>query len=358
MIDFPRPDGVPHDAHGSVACTAPSNIALVKYWGKHGRQLPSNPSISLTLSAAHTRTRIDYRAGGTAGLTFFFHGERTDAFADRIERYLRSIHDITPFVRELDLEIHSENTFPHSTGIASSASAMAALAHGLCRIEHDLFGTLADRDLFRRKASYLARLASGSACRSIYPTAAVWGAWNGLSAASDEVAIPMEDRIHPVFRSYRDTILIVSGSEKSVSSSAGHGLMTDNPYAPVRFDQARTHMTRILDAMAAGDLEAMGRIIEAEALTLHALMMTSTPSYVLMHPNTLAMIDRIRAFRRATDLPVYFTLDAGPNIHLLYPASAEPDVRPFMEDQLLPLCEDGRSLDDRVGHGATDTTDA
>ena len=130
-----------NNSDGEVAWRSPSNIALVKYWGKYGRQLPSNPSISFTLKNAHTNMRMKYSSGNGA-VTLYFEGERNEQFEQRIKRYIKSINDIYPFLENVDLEIHSENSFPHSAGIASSASAMSALALCLCSIEKKVFNTL------------------------------------------------------------------------------------------------------------------------------------------------------------------------------------------------------------------------
>src|SRR5690606_22821198 len=118
----------------------------------------------------------------------------------------------------------------------------------------------------------------------------------------------------------------VSKKEKDVSSRAGHALMEGNPYAHARYEQANTHITDMLQALENGDINAFGRIVEKEALTLHALMMTSEPSYLLMRPNTLAIIERIRSLRETKGVPVCFTLDAGPNVHLLYPREVSATV--------------------------------
>jgi diphosphomevalonate decarboxylase len=123
-------------------------------------------------------------------------------------------------------------------------------------------------------------------------------------------------------------------------------------YKEKRYEQANTNAIEILGAMRSGDLDKFGEIVEAEALTLHALMMMSNPSFILLKPNTLQMIERIRAFRQETDLPVYFTLDAGPNIHLLYPKSIENKVMPWLNDQLKPLCENEFLIQDYIKYEA------
>lgn len=339
---------------GAITWRSPSNIAIIKYWGKYGVQLPQNPSLSLTLAAACTDTRLEYEMRDDSGgiqLDFFFHTQENEAFAAKIKTYLESLIPVFPFLEQLKLTIHSGNSFPHSAGIASSASAMSALALGLCSLEDLLFGTLSEPEKFDQKASWLARLGSGSACRSIFPHAAVWGETQLVPGSSNEYAVPVGDRIHEVFKDFHDDILIVSTDEKAVSSRDGHALMDDNPYATARYAQARARLSTLLEAMTTGDVETFGKIAEDEALTLHALMMCSNPSYVLMQPQTLAIIARVREWREETGHPLYFTLDAGPNVHLLYPGEIVAEVRGFIEEDLKQYCENEYFIQDWVGEG-------
>ncbi|MEM0992311.1 MAG: diphosphomevalonate decarboxylase, partial [Bacteroidota bacterium] len=276
--------------------------------------------------------------------------EPNEAFAAKVKTFLSSITDIFPFLKQLNLKINSANSFPHSSGIASSASSMSALALCLCTLESNLFGTLEEDEAFDQKASFIARLGSGSASRSIYPKLAVWGTTRAVEASSDLFAVPYT-QVDKVFDSFHDDILIVSAGEKSVSSRAGHALMEQNIYADARYQQARLRMEQLLEAMQAGDLQTFGQIVEDEALTLHAMMMSSHPSYLLMLPNTIEIIQRIRAFRADSKHPIYFSLDAGPNVHLLYPEHIIHEVRPFIDEQLAPLCQSNSYLPDWVGEG-------
>ena len=336
---------------GTIAWRSPSNIALVKYWGKYGRQLPSNPSVSFTLKNAHTNMRMSFQEG-SGKVVLFFEGKRNEAFEARMAKFMKSINDIYPFLQNLDFEIHSDNSFPHSAGIASSASAMSALCLCLCSIEQEIFGSLQDHDEFLQKASYLSRLASGSACRSVYPKLGQWGYHEDIKGSTNDFAIDVSGEVDPIFHSFKNSILIASAKEKSVSSSAGHQLMEDNPFAPVRFKQANDNLKALMTAMKEGDMASFIEIVEEEALTLHALMMTSKPSYVLMKPNSLALIEKVRGFRNKTGLPVCFTLDAGPNLHVLYPAHIAEEVQAFIQSECKPLCENGLIIEDEVGEGA------
>lgn len=339
---------------GETAWRVPSNIALVKYWGKYGNQLPKNTSISFTLKNAYTETSIKYVAKTTndknIDLKFLFEGKENPKFTEKIQQFLESIIPHFPFLPHFSLEINSQNSFPHSTGIASSASSMAALALCLTSIENELDGGMYPT-LFFEKASMIARLGSGSACRSVYPYLAVWGKHEAIQFSSNEYAIPYFEKIHPVFKTFKDAILIVSSDEKSVSSRAGHALMENNPFAESRYHQASTHLIALTHHLKDGNLEKFGEVVENEALTLHALMMCSTPSYMLMLPNTLKIIDLIKTYRTEKDVPLYYTLDAGPNVHLLYPAENATEVETFIKTTLLPFCENEKVIYDEVGKG-------
>ena len=341
---------VPNDYQGKVGWRSPSNIALVKYWGKKGKQLPQNPSISFTLSECRTETFIQYEKADSFGFKFFFEGQENPAFGAKIEKFLLDHQAFFPFLNQLHLTVESRNTFPHSSGIASSASSMSAFVMGLLEIESKLVGPSTGSGSLT-KASYFARLASGSAARSVYPKMALWGATEAYDGSSDEYAVPLESDIHPFFKTYRDSILIVSGETKSVSSRAGHGLMEGNPYALARYAQANENIKNLLAALKSGDLETFMNITESEALQLHALMMCSKPSFILMKPNTLRIIEEVRRFRNETHIPLCFTLDAGPNAHLLYPESEAEKVDDFIKNTLLAYCDQGRWMADHVGDG-------
>ncbi len=336
-----------------VIWRSPSNIAIIKYWGKHGVQLPRNASFSFTLSEAYTDTEIVFKAKtGSDDPTveqFLFEGEENLKFAEKVIKYIESISSRVPFLDEYSLSISSSNSFPHSSGIASSASSMSALAMGLCDIERILAGR-EDLDYF--KASELARLGSGSASRSVFPIGSVWGLHPKIERSSDIHAIKY-DQIHPVFKNYRDDIIIVSEKEKAVSSRAGHALMENNPYADDRFAQANQRLTSLVSILETGDVDAFCKMAEDEALALHGMMMCSNPSYMLMEPATVSIIKAIRSYRKKTRLPICFTLDAGPNVHVLYPETISSEIALFIEDELLPLSNGGKVLKDKVGNGPT-----
>ena len=338
---------------GKVAWRSPSNLAIIKYWGKYGRQLPRNASISLTLSAAFTDMKMAYQIDDDRTeleIDFTFEGQAKPQFERKIKTFLQSIQDELPFLAKSYFKIDSSNSFPHSSGIASSASSMSALALCLCSIERAHFNPDMSETTFFNRASHFARLGSGSASRSVYPFMAAWGEHPEIEDASNQYAV-LYDKIAPVFKTFHDDILIVSAREKSVSSTAGHQLMEGNPYATARYAQANNRMSDLLVALEKGDVLAFGKIAEDEAMTLHGMMMCSEPSYMLVEANTIEMIRRIQSYRNETGVPVFFSLDAGPNIHLLYPDEVAPMVDLFIKDQLKELCIDGRIIQDQVGSG-------
>jgi len=342
-----------HKCSGQVAWQSPSNIALVKYWGKFAVQLPKNPSLSFGLSEAYSQTRIKFssKSEEKAKHRFFFEGKESPAFGNKVFRFLDDLDPVFPFLKQLDLEIESENSFPHSAGIASSASSMSALALCLCSIEQEVIGTLKDENDFYTKASYVARLGSGSASRSVYGGFSVWGEFFDIMESSNEYAVPFTYEVHPLFMQLRDSILIVSDSEKAVSSRAGHALMNGHPYADARIAQSKQNMTWLLAALQQGDTDRFIEVVENEAMSLHALMMSSKPWYSLLHPNTLNILDKIRAFREQNGVFICFTLDAGPNVHLLYTQEEEDQVMDFIENDLLNFCVERKVIHDKIGYG-------
>lgn len=331
----------------TVKETAPSNIALIKYWGKYLSQIPANPSISYTLTNCHTNTELSFEKGQAFSVKVLLSGEEKQDFAFKIEKYFRSIERYLPWILEGSYLVKTENSFPHSSGIASSASGFAALAKCLLRLDQ-LFGEEESLDL--KKASFLARLGSGSAARSLEEGMQVWGETPEVEGSSNLYAVsyPSEE-IHPVFKDFNDYVLLIHEGEKSVSSTAGHNLMNDHPYAQRRFEEARENFTKIKSILKSGALEDFIELVEHEALTLHALMMMSSPAYLLMRPETLSVLQSIWRFRKETGHPLFFTLDAGANVHLLFPSGESKEaIEAFIEKELLPFSQKGGLVKDRM----------
>jgi diphosphomevalonate decarboxylase len=336
-----------------VSWKSPSNIAFIKYWGKTGNQLPANPSLSLTLEKCYTITTITVQPLSTTKETvsfdFLFHGEENKLFSTRIEKYLNSLTSILPVLSQFHFKIESENSFPHSAGIASSASAMSALALCLVSIE-DRLGIKFKGDLYQR-ASEIARMGSGSAARSVFGEFATWGKIESVSGTSDNYASLLEFTPHANYKCLRDTILIVDDGTKRVSSSVGHSLMKNHPYAIARFADARQNLEKLLIAMRHENFSDFAQILESEALSLHAMMMTASPWYTLLAPNTIPIIQRIRDFRNETGTKITFTLDAGPNVHVIYPAEDDEKAKIFIQTELMKFTKVNSFILDNIGLG-------
>jgi len=340
---------------GEFTWESPSNIALVKYWGKKENQIPKNPSISFTLESCKSITTLSFRKKDKNDNTFsfdlFFEGKQKNEFKPKILNFFKRVELYLPFLKTYHLKIETSNTFPHSSGIASSASGMSALALCLMSMEKEFMPDMS-LEYFKKKASFLARLGSGSACRSIEGNVIVWGKHNKIEKSSDFFGIKFPYPIHKNFTNYQDTILLVDKGEKQVSSSVGHNLMHGHPFASERFKQANENISQLIHVLASGDLDDFIKIIESEALTLHAMMMTSMPYFILMKPNTLEIINRIWKFRNETGLHIGFTLDAGANVHVLYPEIETDKIYEFIKNELVVYCENDKYIRDKVGGGA------
>jgi len=279
-----------------------------------------------------------------------FEGKPKEDFKPKIQKFFERIEKYCPFLKEYHFKIDTQNTFPHSSGIASSASGMAALAMNIMSLEQAINPTISD-DYFYSKASFLARLGSGSACRSIKGEVVVWGTHAEINGSSDLFGVEFSE-IHQNFKNYQDTILLVDKGEKQVSSTVGHDLMHNHPYAERRFAQAYENLSQIKAILSSGNVEEFIKIVESEALTLHAMMMTSMPYFILMKPNTLEIINKIWKFRNETQIPVCFTLDAGANVHVLCPENVKENVLQFIQDELVGYCQNGQYICDEIGNGA------
>lgn len=365
----------------TVAWQSPSNIALVKYWGKRAGQIPVNPSLSMTLQIAVTQTSVHVSSGMPVKGLVSVNNDSQHPFLPKMRMLLQHLITEIPLLGELTFSAQTQNQFPHSTGIASSASGLSAFS--LC-----ILGTAA-RILYpemykteisspeqttpeivltefqstgfsnielHHMASYAARFGSGSACRSLYGGFTSWGITDIILGSSDHYAVPLDEMVHPEMLQLHDAILVVSGKPKALSSTQGHAAMKGHPFLAGRIKQANRNFSEALEALSANDFEKLCDVAECEALTLHALLMSTSQGTLLMQPATLEIIHRIREARKG-GLPVFFTLDAGANVHLLYPHMAFPAVEKFILENLKPLCETGRVIFDSCGSGPVELTE-
>ena len=330
---------------------SPSNIALVKYWGKKEKevQIPANASISFTLANCVTTTDLSFEDANSLSVNVNLDGKPEPGFVPKIEQFLNRISTIFPFVLKGNYTINTSNSFPHSSGIASSASGMSALACAICEIA--VKKEVLDDNHFMQTASELARLGSGSASRSLFGPLAVWGEHADFEGSSDNYAVGYNE-IHNVFNDFCDTILLVHRGQKEVSSTVGHNLIIDHPFAAARFEKANENMTAIKEVLSSGDLDKFIEIVESEALILHSLMMRdSKPYFILMKPNTLSIIEKIWEKRKNEGLKWCFTLDAGANVHFLFPKADEQKAQEFVDNELKQFCQNEAYICDHIGSG-------
>ena len=204
----------------TVSESCPSNIALIKYWGKYDNQIPANPSISYTLNHCKTNTTMGFFADEPFSVQTFLAGAEEVQFAEKIEKYFKNIEQYLPWILQGKYIIRTENTFPHSSGIASSASGFGAISKCLMELDGTFSGETTGKESLK-KASFLARLGSGSACRSLYSGLVVWGG-SQIKGSSDLYAVQYpNDEIHEIFKNFNDWVLLIHEVQKSGASTIG-----------------------------------------------------------------------------------------------------------------------------------------
>ncbi|MBM3129568.1 MAG: diphosphomevalonate decarboxylase [Chloroflexi bacterium] len=283
----------------AVSC---SNIAFIKYWGNRdaARRIPLNNSISMNLDHATTTTTVAFEDARDDDHIVIGGALANAAQRARVVAHLDRVRALAQI--ESRARVQSQNNFPMGAGIASSASAFAALSLAATRA--------AGLELPERELSILARQGSGSACRSIPGGFVEWLAGTE-SANSYAVSIAP-----PTFWELRDVIAIVSTAEKKIGSTDGHRAASSSHFLAERVNALSARLARVRRALFAHDLAALGAAIEEDAIELHLIAMTSAPPIFYWSPEMVRVIEAARAWR-ADGLGVYFTLDAGPNVHLI-----------------------------------------
>ncbi len=291
---------------------ARANIALVKYWGRKDDaiNLPLTSSISLTLDGLVTRTTVEADASLKGDVVEINGKTVTGTPAARVAKHmnrLRTRADVGTFCR-----IASENSFASSAGLASSASAFAALTVAG-------FKALGADDVSEREATTFARLGSGSAARSIHGG---FVEWHRGDSHESSYAEPIAPRGH---MDLHDVAVTLHGEEKKVGSAEGHTLAATSALNAARVARVPALLAEVRAGIAARDIGRIGRAAEEDALLMHGVMMTGSPSLVYWRGETVEGIRLVREWREG-GLEVYFTIDAGPNLHLLCMGRDAPEV--------------------------------
>lgn len=324
---------------------APSNIAFIKYWGKRDPNLqwPANDSLSMTLSNSVTTTTAR-RLDGT--IDVFQFGDQP-AISSATHPHHKVFRHLMFLRQQLNasgaLSITSRNNFPTGCGIASSASGFAALtlASAAAWTGHSDWNELALKNASRDALAQWARQGSGSAGRSLFGGFVRW----------DAGASPQEQRIHAIHTAdhwaLSDVIVVLSSDEKSISSSEAHLAAWGSPLFPPRLSGIAAKMKRVTDALERKNLEHLGTEIESDALEMHAVAMTGSPAAYYFTPDTVRFLAWVRDERQRGVLPAYFTVDAGPNVHLICETKDVDIVTRRIQKEWSRV----KTIVDRAGHG-------
>ncbi len=290
---------------------ANANIAFVKYWGALDLELnlPLNSSLSLTLDQASTVVTVEFSPHIESD-TIELEGRRVSG--EPAQRVIRHLDHLRRLAGAGDrARVASRSTVPVATGLATSASLYAGLTvAGLAAL---------GLALNERTVTTIARLGSGSAARSMLGG---WVEWVAGGRHEDSYAQVVAD---PDWWPLRDIIVIVSEEPKEVLSQAGHAAAPSSPCHLGRLAQSGEHLALARTAVNTRDLALLGRVAEAEAMLLHAVTMTADPPALYWYPATVAVMRQVWAWREE-GWPVYFTLDAGPNVHVLTTPEYAPQV--------------------------------
>lgn len=290
---------------------APANIAFIKYWGKIDEtlRLPANTSISMNLSNAFTTTTVEFSQNNKKDEIYFGNKRMDERSSMRVIEHLDRIRQRGE--NNLFAKVVTQNSFPQGTGIASSASGFAALT--LAAV-----GAL-DLKCSEKDLSILARLGSGSACRSI-PRGFV--EWKVGMTGENSYGFSLHDE---KYWDLRDIIAVVSTKEKKTSSTLGHENARSSPFFSKRLDNLPDRIAKLKEALQEKNIQKLGELIEKEAIELHMIMMTQDPPLFYWNGNTMEIIKLVRLWRE-DGLLIYFTLDAGSNVHLICESKEEKKV--------------------------------
>jgi diphosphomevalonate decarboxylase len=299
---------------------ASPNIAFIKYWGKILDEKDPlkvnwalNPSLSLTLSRARTRTLFAENEDG--GKCCFLQGKpASEKDQKKIASHVTRVCEALGLREPASWIFESENNFPTATGFASSASAFAALTWAVAGA---LMGKQAVLELMEknpRKLSEISRWGSGSACRSVDGPYMLWE-----NEAASKVDFPIQ---------LRDTVLILSNKKKDVSSRDGHQAALSSPKLPERLRNVIPRLNAMRRALEKADLPRFGKLLEEEALEMHEVARLGNPPVNYFLPETLRVLEKLQSM---PGRDFFFTMDAGPNIHLISERKIRDDLNEILE---------------------------
>ena len=302
---------------GTATAIAHPNIAFIKYWGNRddALRLPANGSISMNLAELHTQTSVSFRDDLRSDILTIDGKEISGAALARVKAFMDQVRRLAPDAGYA--AIVSNNNFPMGVGIASSAAAFSALALAAARA--------AGLNLKENEYSRLARLGSGSACRSV-PDG--FCEWNYRSGDEDSFAVSISPASH---WGLIDLIALISDTHKKVGSSAGHVSALTSPFQSERIRTAPERIAKCRQAILEKDFKALAEVSEQDMIMMHRVMMTQDPPLLYWEPATIQTIKAVREWREE-GLDCFATVDAGPNVHVICTSDAAPAVRERLEN--------------------------
>jgi diphosphomevalonate decarboxylase len=294
----------------AVSC---SNIALIKYWGNRDQvlRLPSNPSLSMNMAGLTTTTTVEFDPALKHDVLILGGREISGQGLERVSRFLDQVRAKAPEVSHFFAHVDSRNNFPSGAGLASSASGFAALALAA--------SAAAGLHLSEVELSRLARLGSGSACRSV-PGGFVEWALGADDRSSYAYSIAPADHWD-----LRDVVALIDVEHKAVGSTEGHAVADTSPLQGARVATATDRLAQARSAVLACNFEALADVVELDSLMMHAVMITSSPVLMYWQPATIAVMQAVRQWR-VNGLAACTTIDAGPNVHVICTAEAADEV--------------------------------
>ena len=301
-------------SHFSCAQAHP-NIAFIKYWGNtdHILRIPQNGSISMNLGALWTKTCVEFNPSYTKDELYINHKKAKDSFHSRVSFFLDVIRKVAN--KKLYTKIRSVNNFPIGAGIASSASAFAALALAV--------SNALELDLNEKELSILARKGSGSASRSIPSGFVEW-----LAGDSDNNSYSFS-LFPPEHWDLVDCIAVIQPDHKQTGSTHGHSLADTSPIQHARVLDADKRLKECKTALIEKDFDKLAYVSELDSNLLHAVMLTSTPILMYWEPGSVRLMKDVMELRKMGS-PVFYTLDAGPNVHVITTSAYKEKIEKWL----------------------------
>lgn len=286
----------------TASALAHPNIAFIKYWGNRDNalRLPQNGSISMNLAGLQTHTRVTFDPTFPQDTFRLNEADQSGPSLARVVQFLTHVRELAG--KPWFARVESANNFPTGSGIASSAAAFAALAVAA--------SNAIGLKLTEQQLSALARRGSGSASRSV-PEGFV--EWYPGTEDSDSFAVSLAPASH---WDLVDCIAILKDTHKPIGSTEGHALANTSPLQSARVAGSSARLDRCRDAILQRDFSALAEVVELDSNLMHAVMMTSSPALFYWEPGSLAIMKDVPLWRQE-GLAACYTLDAGPNVHVI-----------------------------------------